>query len=146
MDENEQGQYGLLCVQCGADTGCNLDVSHMCREHVDELLANWLCSDCLDERDAAESAGVAGANIERLEAAAAMGDEAAKARLLDPDKITPRLDAAVALYLTASQSSGQHGRAAASSDSAAVVNSARRTSCTTSLRTSNAAATTSAMR
>lgn len=103
MDENEQLQYSLLCVHCGTDTGCNPDLSHMHRVHVDDLLANWLCSDCLDERDAAEAAGVAEANVERFEAAAAMGDKAAKASLLDPCGLTPGFDGAVARYLTAVQ-------------------------------------------
>lgn len=70
MDENDNEPRGLLCVQCGADTDCNPDLSHMRVDSAKELLANWLCSDCLDERDEAEAAGVAEANIERLAAAA----------------------------------------------------------------------------
>jgi hypothetical protein len=72
MDDAEQEQYGLLCVQCGDDTACNPDLSHMRREHVEELLASWLCTDCLDERDSAAAAGVFDANIEHQRAAPAL--------------------------------------------------------------------------
>lgn len=72
MGENEQGQCGLLRVRCGVDTDCNPDLPRMRREDADELLTNWFCGGCLDERDAAEAAGFADANIERFRAAPAV--------------------------------------------------------------------------
>jgi hypothetical protein len=103
MYEDDDQQEGLLCVRCGKDTCCNPDVSTMPPAWAEDLVCNWLCSDCLDARDEEEAADAVEASPERFEAAQAMRNEAIKTMHLDPCKNTPDLDAAVARYLDASE-------------------------------------------